>query len=1169
MSGAEVLFGVGILCNAMQIITFGRDALQIYQHVRDGGAPDPSLDTYLDEATANHKEMKEQFGGPRPLNSDHQQIVNIGEEAHNSLLALRQKFNKLHVDESSRRGLRGKIRVAKSGLRTLWHSKDLEDLEKTFQRHEQLLQTRLIHRVCSQADATELLSQESFKDLNNVVQHAIKKISEGQTAISVLVSQQAAEIKTHVEQQHQATRSAVAQHLSVTQSNIQSRISESTSIIQEDITSTARGVEDKKRHGQLLASLRYPEMNSRRNQVEANYPKTFQWIFRGKGTRMSRYYKKYSTDSTDSTEQSDSDDESSAGSDERTSHRSDTIEDTDCRLCSSSQHTPFVNWLKSDSKIFWISGKPASGKSTLMKFIIKNPLTVENLEIWHSNVQILTHYFWMAGTTMEKSIRGMMLSLLHQVLLNGYDLGRKLLEEKPFVREKWSHQDWASQELEEILCWALESHKGAFCIFLDGLDESPELEKKLWGPDRHGNSFDSLIKLERVKICASSREEETFCTYFEGVERLRIHKLTKSDIRRFANQRLKGLDIAYHKDREELLHHVLKKADGVFLWVALVLDSISRGARLGSSTETLIQRVKHTPTDMKQLFEEMWKRSGNDGDMASYQACSSRYFNFAVFAAIDLSRDFARYGSFSVLDFAIASGSQSLESLLDASRDITVDGLVRKCSKTEAEIRIACHGLLELSQSEPEHSRWVVPEDLRGYERKQVQFVHRCAIDFLTDTETGSMLLGACGWSKEETNARFLGNIMIKGRIATTTEKFMFRSRIVTVTEKLSFFDETIENKRYMLQHASGSCLDTVNDFIYGLTSDFDESPYKEYFIQLSRQWQLDGVFLSHAKWTYPGQCLYFSNPLEMELLESVAKTGSASVITRLLEELPTKTFLDAIPVIIRGLSSRHPLGGGDRGYLKTVGVIKAILTRLLTPSESGTIELSNESQIVQRSLTGLLFSWFFLAFSERRFCYRLADDLSILIQYILEILRLFTMVMPNYQDWDRPVSLHLHLWANNGVCYLVDVFSTHFEILLTWDCYATTNRATAYRIMRALSCETATRYDIKINPDPIPEVLENVALSFEPLIVRIDSTREDSSEDLSVGWQDFFEVRPDEQDDVAAILLNCILTGARMTEQEQLLVRGLSSDQGPRRKKGSRRKSRCYELPNTQSWSH
>jgi GTP1/Obg family GTP-binding protein len=52
-----------------------------------------------------------------------------------------------------------------------------------------------------------------------------------------------------------------------------------------------------------------------------------------------------------------------------------------------------VPWLQSESKMFWVSGKPASGKSTLMKYIITSPETLEYLEEWKPNVRLLHHFF--------------------------------------------------------------------------------------------------------------------------------------------------------------------------------------------------------------------------------------------------------------------------------------------------------------------------------------------------------------------------------------------------------------------------------------------------------------------------------------------------------------------------------------------------------------------------------------------------------------------------------------------------------------------------------------------------------------------------------------------------------------------------------------------------------
>lgn len=53
----------------------------------------------------------------------------------------------------------------------------------------------------------------------------------------------------------------------------------------------------------------------------------------------------------------------------------------------------FIDWLKSDSNIYWISGKAGSGKSTLVKFIVSDSQTLDILNIWKPDPLITSHFF--------------------------------------------------------------------------------------------------------------------------------------------------------------------------------------------------------------------------------------------------------------------------------------------------------------------------------------------------------------------------------------------------------------------------------------------------------------------------------------------------------------------------------------------------------------------------------------------------------------------------------------------------------------------------------------------------------------------------------------------------------------------------------------------------------
>ncbi|PTB60595.1 hypothetical protein M431DRAFT_477059 [Trichoderma harzianum CBS 226.95] len=77
-----------------------------------------------------------------------------------------------------------------------------------------------------------------------------------------------------------------------------------------------------------------------------------------------------------------------------------------------------TNWLQNDEKLFWISGKPASGKSTFMKYLHNNPLTADYLRIWRRSANFVhaSFFFHHRGTAIQKSLEGLHRGILSQVL---------------------------------------------------------------------------------------------------------------------------------------------------------------------------------------------------------------------------------------------------------------------------------------------------------------------------------------------------------------------------------------------------------------------------------------------------------------------------------------------------------------------------------------------------------------------------------------------------------------------------------------------------------------------------------------------------------------------------------------------------------------------------------
>lgn len=120
----------------------------------------------------------------------------------------------------------------------------------------------------------------------------------------------------------------------------------------------------------------------------------------------------------------------------------------------------FVSWLKSGTGTYWISGKPWSGKSTLMKYIFKN---YQETVLQKSGSSNRTHipagfFFHNRGSHHQKSFEGLLYSILHQVLTSERGLINEVLH--IYIRRPQRHRaQWPLEDLEEALSCILKQSR--------------------------------------------------------------------------------------------------------------------------------------------------------------------------------------------------------------------------------------------------------------------------------------------------------------------------------------------------------------------------------------------------------------------------------------------------------------------------------------------------------------------------------------------------------------------------------------------------------------------------------------------------------------------------------------------------------------------------------------
>ena len=446
---------------------------------------------------------------------------------------------------------------------------------------------------------------------------------------------------------------------------------------------------------QCLESLQYTDMFKRREAVDVAHQKIFQWIYESSGD---------------------------------------------------GHWDNFSQWLAKGEGIYWLSGKPGSGKSTLMSYVYQDDRTPKLLRVWVGEKKILTpcYFFWSAGSTLQKSSEGLLRSLLFQILQRWPDMVLLSLNDDSISDFSRGNQPdhppltvWTKQRLYKTFQRVITEVQKIcrICIFIDGLDETSD------DPNTAISVIQTMLSAD-LKVCLASRRDHPYADAFDTCAKLRLQDLTERDIENYVWDKMKLLlenGSQYHVSN--IVRSLVRKAQGIFLWINLVIKTLITGLTNEDSLEQLQSRIDSMPSEIEALYARMLSNI----NQAHHQE-AVLFFQLALPGREK-----------SLLNITLALYVES-----DDKIDLTIDRARSFIDRTRKRVPIVCAGLLEIQFKDTDQGenwnsfqegqtvlslphRFASSTELKELSyadrHEEVVYIHRTAMDFLHHNKEAHILL--------------------------------------------------------------------------------------------------------------------------------------------------------------------------------------------------------------------------------------------------------------------------------------------------------------------------------------------------------------------------------------------------------------------------------------------
>ena len=376
----------------------------------------------------------------------------------------------------------------------------------------------------------------------------------------------------------------------------------------------------------------------------------------------------------------------------------------------------YSKWIDTGG-LLWINGKAGSGKSVLMKQAIKD---AEKWSKKSKNVVVLDFFFNGRGNITERLPTSLFRTLLWQLANHFRDnlsIIALMVEEYRVRKSTEGEIIWHIEDLKELFTRTCALAEAAeIIVFLDAFDKmEPELHYSALEIVRYLDKIAKMGRMEgsfKLSVCFSSRPIPSIETWWpRSYPQFCMQDENEEDIKTYINHVLDSLR-DHHRlglDLISVARGIAAKADGVFLWVTLVMKRVLADVQHATQDE-LEGRLRDIPAELSDLYRQMMQRIE-----PAKKPEALRMAMIVLFAKYPLT----------ITEFRIACSAihnprfESLEAMELASDIVKTDlQMLRR-------LRDYTEGLLEVKPS-------TLEDELSGQNLgdRRVQVLHQFVIDF-------------------------------------------------------------------------------------------------------------------------------------------------------------------------------------------------------------------------------------------------------------------------------------------------------------------------------------------------------------------------------------------------------------------------------------------------------